>query len=57
MGIEVGRGKLPAISSSASGAPWPRFAHKEGFSRNPCSEALSVVQTTPVEARVASRPA
>lgn len=32
MGMEVGRGKLPSISSSASGAPWPRLAQPEGSS-------------------------
>ena len=31
-GIDVGRGKLPSISSSASGAPWPRLAQPEGSS-------------------------
>ena len=40
-----------------SGAPWPRFAHSSGSSRNPYSAALSVHQTTPVEARLASKPA
>lgn len=57
MGIEVGRGKLPAMSSSASGAPWPRLAHDEGLSKKPCSLARSVHQITPVEAREASKPA
>lgn len=57
MGMVVGRGKLPSISSSASGAPWPRLAQEEGSSAYPCSVARSVHQTTPVEAREASRPA
>jgi hypothetical protein len=32
MGMDCGRGKLPSISSSASGAPWPRLAHEAGSS-------------------------
>ena len=35
----------------------PRLAHFSGSSRKPYSEALSVHQTTPVDALVASRPA
>lgn len=53
----VGRGNEPSMSSSTSGAPWPRLAHSSGSSRNPCSAARSVHHTTPVDARVASRPA
>jgi hypothetical protein len=35
----------------------PRLAHFSGSSRKPYSDARSVHQTTPVEAREASRPA
>lgn len=57
MSSDCGRGKQPSISSSTSGAPWPRLAQSSGSSRKPNSAARSVHQTTPVEARVASRPA
>lgn len=57
MSIVSGRLKHPEISSSTSGAPWPRLAQASGSSRKPYSEARSVHQTTPVEERLASRPA
>lgn len=57
MSMEVGRGKQPAMSSSTSGAPWPRLAQASGSSRKPYSDARSVHQTTPVDERLASSPA
>lgn len=57
MGMDVGRGKLPSISSSTSGAPWPRLAQEAGSSAKPLPTAFSVHQITPVEEREASRPA
>lgn len=42
MGMDVGLGKDPSISSSTSGAPCPRLAHRWGWSMKPCSVACSV---------------
>jgi hypothetical protein len=73
MGMDVGLGKDPSISSSTSGAPCPRLAHMWGWSMKPCSLACSVhllffsiprpeeqgcqYQITPVLARFGSSPA
>src|SRR5690349_20164642 len=55
IGMEVGRGKHPSISSSTSGAPWPRFAHSWGSSRKRCPAACSVHLISPSELRLRAR--
>ena len=42
MGMDVGLGNDPSISSPTSGAPCPRLAHRWGSSMKPCSVACSV---------------